>query len=244
MNETNEMNEIKSSEADSIFTRTKMLLGDSALSRLRDSKLAIVGLGGVGSYAAEAAMRSGVGELVLIDGDIVDITNINRQLYATLSTLHQKKSELAKARAMDINPSCRVSAHCERLSAENVESLIPADCDFILDAIDDIPAKLALIKYAASRNIPIICSMGMGNKLDITKLRLDKIENTSVCPLAREVRRRLRADDICGIMCVYSTEVPKIKAPTPSSMIFVPAAAGLMMAEYAISRMIGVDGAK
>lgn len=221
-------------QENSFYTKTELLLGSEALEKLKNASVAVVGLGGVGSYAAEAVARCGVGNLTLIDKDIVDITNTNRQLYALNSTIGMEKAEVAKKRCLDINPELKITAITANISREIIEEVFTGNYDFIIDAIDDVNAKVEIIKFAYERNIPIITSMGMGNKTDISKITLSLVEKTTVCPLARVMRKRLKDEGIKKVMCVYSTEEPKVRLPKPSSVVFVPAAAGLMMAQYVI----------
>lgn len=224
-------------QENSFYTKTQLLLGSEALNRLKNSSVAIFGLGGVGSYAAEAVCRSGVGKLTLIDKDTVDITNTNRQLYALRSTISKEKSIVAKERCEDINPDCKITAITAAATPENIPELLMGKYDFVIDAIDDVNAKVAIIKYCYENNIPVITSMGMGNKVDISKIALSTVEKTSVCPLARVIRKRLKDEGIKKIMCVYSTEEPIIRPEKPSSVVFVPAAAGLMMAGHVVTKI-------
>ncbi len=225
-------------QENSFYTKTELLLGEDGINKLKNSSVAVIGLGGVGSYAAEAVARCGVGNITLIDKDTVDITNTNRQLYALSSTVGMEKSDVAKKRCLDINPDCSVTAITENISREIIPEVLVGNYDYIIDAIDDVNAKVELIKYAYERNIPIITSMGMGNKTDITKISLSPIEKTSVCPLARVMRKRLKDEGIKKVMCVYSTEEPKVRLPKPSSIVFVPAAAGLLMAQHVVMSIV------
>lgn len=225
-------------QENSFYTKTELLLGEEGVRKLKNASVAVIGLGGVGSYAAEAVARCGVGNLTLIDKDTVDITNTNRQLYALVSTLGQKKADVAKERCLDINPDCEITAITADISREIIPAVLTENYDYIIDAIDDVNAKVELIKYAYGRNIPVITSMGMGNKTDISKIALSTVEKTSVCPLARVMRKRLKDEGIKKVMCVYSTEEPKVRLPKPSSVVFVPAAAGLMMAQHVIMSIV------
>jgi tRNA A37 threonylcarbamoyladenosine dehydratase len=216
------------------YSRTAMLLGEASVKKLQQSHIIIFGLGGVGSYAAEALARVGVGRLTLVDGDKISLSNINRQLYALNSTIGMDKAFVAKKRCADINPLAEINAVKENISRENINDIITDNYDFIIDAIDDVDAKVSLIKYAYEKNIPVITSMGMGNKTDISKISLSYIEKTHTCPLARVMRKKLKDEGIKKVMCVFSSEEPKVNLPKPSSVVFVPAAAGLMMAQYVI----------
>ena len=179
-----------------IFLRTRMILGDEAMGRLRRSHVAVFGLGGVGSYAAETLARSGVGELTLIDRDTISPSNINRQLYALQSTVGQRKAEVAARRCLDIDPSIRVHPLCMTYDAQHREEFFAARYDYIIDAIDLVSCKLDLIQQAQERGIPIISALGTGNKLDPTRLCISDISKTSGCPLARVMRRELKKRDI------------------------------------------------
>ncbi len=225
------------------FDRTIGLIGENALEKLQKSKVAVIGLGGVGSYSAEALARSGVGSLVIADCDVISPSNINRQLPALNSTIEKNKVQVVKERILDINPDLKVDIISERISETTPEDLF-IGCDYIIDAIDDVNAKIYLIKTAKKLNIPIISSMGTGNKLNISDLKIADIFNTSVCPLCKVMRKRLRDENIDSLDVVYSEELPKECTfdeegrRVPSSMIFVPAAAGLLLAETVVKRLI------
>ena len=224
-------------QENNFYTKTELLLGKEAIQKLKNSSVAVFGLGGVGSYAAEAVARSGVGKLTLIDKDTVDITDTNRQLYALSSTVGMKKSVVAKERCLDINPECEVIEKSINATPGNIPEILDGEYDFVIDAIDDVNAKVAIIKYCHENHIPVITSMGMGNKVDISKIALARVEKTTVCPLARVIRKRLKDEGIKNIMCVYSTEEPIIRPEKPSSVVFVPAAAGLYMAGHVIQTL-------
>ena len=174
------------------FLRTEMVLGDRALEKLSRCHVAVFGLGGVGSYAAEILARSGVGELTLVDQDTLSLTNINRQLYALSSTVGEYKAEVAARRCRDINPDIRVHPLCATYDAAHREDFFAGKFDYIADCIDLVTCKLDLIQQAGERGIPIISALGTGNKLDPTLLQVTDISKTSVCPLARVMRRELR----------------------------------------------------
>ncbi len=219
-------------------SRSAMLLGADGVRRLSQASVAVFGLGGVGSYTAEALARAGVGRLVLIDGDTVAESNINRQLVATLSTVGQYKADVMAHRVQDISPVCRVEAHRLFYTAETGRGLIDG-CDFVADAVDMVSAKLALAEECHFKNIPLISAMGCGNKLDPSRFRVADITRTSVCPLCRVMRRELRQRGIPHLTVVYSEEPPLCPlsesgelAPgrTPGSVSFVPSVAGLLMA--------------
>lgn len=219
------------------FSRTELLLGAEGISRLKNSSVAVFGVGGVGSYTAEALARSGIGNITLIDNDTVNVTNINRQIIALQSTVGMLKTEAAKARILDINPNCNVTLH----SCFYTGNEFPLDeFDYIADAIDSVTSKLNLIENAIKLNIPIISSMGTGNKLDPTKLVVTDISKTEMCPLAKIVRTELRKRGINHHTVVYSTEKPVAhkatsdeesgKRKTIGSVSYVPSVAGLIMA--------------
>ncbi len=216
-----------------------MLLGEKAMETLRTSHVAVFGLGGVGSYAVEALVRSGVGELTLIDEDTVAVTNLNRQIEALHSTIGQSKAEAIAARCRDINPAVVLHPIVGRYEAASREDFFTARYDYIVDAIDLVSCKLDLIETAIARNIPIISALGTGNKLDASALRIADISQTQGCPLARVMRKELRARGIEHTKVLFS---PESAAPTeqketpppgrrsvPASLVWVPGCAGLMM---------------
>lgn len=224
-----------------------MLLGEEAMEKLKNSHVAVFGLGGVGSWCAEALARSGVGHLTLVDQDTAGMSNINRQLCAVESTLGQSKAEIMKARALDINPDIDVHAICGKYDAEHREEFF-ADYDFIVDAIDLVSCKLDLIETAMARNIPIISSLGTGNKKDASLLRICDIKKTSGCPLARVVRKELRVRGIEHLDVVFSPEEAmecrQLEAPppgrrsVPGSLIWVPASAGMLLCQHVVTELI------
>ncbi|MEG6616081.1 tRNA threonylcarbamoyladenosine dehydratase [Peptococcaceae bacterium 1198_IL3148] len=230
------------------FSRTEMLIGPEGLEKLKSSKVAVFGVGGVGSYTVEALARAGIGELILVDFDDVDITNINRQLHALESTVGKAKVELMAERIKLINPQARVQAIKRFYTPENGPELITPDLDYVVDAIDNVTGKLDLIKRCIANNIAIVASMGAGNKLDPTAFKVADISQTSVCPLAKVVRRELRNAGInSGVKVVYSTE-PAIKPPQnnganerkqpPGSISFVPATVGLILASVVVKDLL------
>ena len=188
------------------FSRTELLIGAEGLKKLKNSTVAIFGIGGVGSFAAEALARSGVYTLILIDDDHICLTNINRQIHALHSTVGKSKVEVMKTRILDINPKATVITYKEFYDSENAEKLLYNDYDYVVDAIDTIDSKLDLIERCKKYNIPIISSMGMGNKLDPNKLEVSDIYDTSVCSLAKVMRRQLRKRGIKDLKVVYSKE--------------------------------------
>lgn len=217
------------------FSRTERLLGAVALEKLNKSRAAVFGIGGVGGHAAEALVRSGIGALDIIDGDEVALSNINRQIIALHSTVGQPKTEAAAARFLDINPNLKLKCFQFRLSEETVGAFDFSEYDYVVDAIDDVRAKVLLAVKCKETQTPLISSMGAGNKLDPTKFQIADIYETSVCPLARVMRRELKSRGIERLKVVYSTEPPH--APTregervvPASCAFVPSVAGLIIA--------------
>lgn len=223
-----------------MYSRTVSLLGEANAERLKASRIAVFGLGGVGSYAVEALVRAGIGSLLLIDGDTVSPSNINRQLYALNSTVGEDKASVAKARCLDINPGCIIDARKLTVTAENINALPLSGCDYAIDAIDDVKAKLALIVRCKELDIPIISSMGTGNKLDPSKLTITDIYRTSVCPLARVMRHDLRQLGIESLKVLYSQEPPAVSCRPPASISFVPSAAGLMLAGEVVRELCGI----
>lgn len=190
------------------FSRTELLIGKESLSKLSESKVAIFGIGGVGSYAVEGLVRSGLGKFVLIDDDKICLTNINRQIHATTKTVGTPKVEAMRDRILEINPKAEVEIFKSFYNAETADELIKDDYDYIIDAIDTVTSKLDLIVKAKEKNIPIISSMGAGNKLDPTKFEITDIKKTSVCPLARVMRKELKKRNIDKLKVVYSKEEP------------------------------------
>ncbi len=235
------------------FSRNELAIGPEGLERLKNATVAVLGVGGVGSFAVEALARSGIGRLVLVDRDNVDITNINRQIHALLSTIGRPKVELMKERIADINPACEVIALQMFYTEETYEQFFAYDLDFVIDASDTIVYKVHLMKQCLKRGIPIISSMGAANKMDPTRFRIADISKTHTDPIAKVIRAKLRKEGIRrGIPVVFSDEKPvkiredvrqvvgndaspirKAKMP-PSSNAFVPSVAGLIMASYVI----------
>ena len=235
-----------------VFSRTQMLLGEAGLQRLENAHVAVFGVGGVGAAVVEALARSGVGELTLVDSDTVSLSNINRQLIATHDWVGKPKVEAAKARIASINPQCRVHALKLFYTKEAPDAVDLSGCDYIVDAIDTVSAKIALILRAQELGVPIISSMGTGNKLDPTRFEIADISDTSVCPLARVMRREMRVRGVKKLTVLYSkeepivpqqdtqNELPQGKRSVPGSVAFVPPAAGLMIAGYVIRQLAGV----
>ncbi len=224
------------------FERTRILLGDEAMKKLNNSRVAVFGIGGVGGHLAEALVRSGVGEIDLIDDDTVSITNINRQAVATLSTVGMSKVEAAKKRFLDINENCKINIHQAFFTPETSGEFDFSRYDYIADAIDTVSGKIEIAVKAQECGTPVISSMGAGNKLDPTRFEVTDIYKTETCPLARVMRRELKKRDIKKLKVVYSKE-PAItplgtvedstshqKRQTPGSVAFVPSVVGLIMA--------------
>ena len=235
---------------DDRFLREEMMLGTEAMERLRRSHVAVLGLGGVGSWCAEALARSGIGALTVMDEDTVSVTNINRQAIALSSTVGQPKAEVLARRIRDIAPECRVRPIVGRYEAAQRELFFSDDYDYIVDAIDLVACKLDLICTAMERNIPIVSALGTGNKLDASLLRVCDISKTEGCPLARVVRKELRARGIHHHTVVFSPEegvqARQLEAPppgrrsVPGSLVWVPASAGLLLCQHVVRSLTGI----
>lgn len=218
------------SEADR-FQRTRRLIGDEALEMLRTSKILVFGVGGVGGYVCEALARAGVGRVDIVDKDVVDITNINRQIIATTDTIGLPKVEVCRERMLSINPEIQVVAKQCFYLPEKASDFAFGEYDYIVDAIDNVTAKIDIICQAKQAGTPVISSMGTGNKLDPTQFRIADIEKTKVCPLAKVVRKELKKRGVRGVKVLYSEEEPvRTGMRTPASISFVPPAAGLIIA--------------
>lgn len=218
------------------FTRTAMLIGEESLEKLSSCHIAVFGIGGVGGYVAEALARCGVGEFDLIDNDTVNITNINRQIIATHDTLGRYKTEVMRERILSINPDAKVNVHNTFYMPENSAEFDFTKYDYIVDAVDTVTAKIEIIINAKKAETPVISSMGTGNKLDPTRFEIADIYKTTVCPLAKIMRRELKKRGVDKLKVLYSKEEP-IKQqtevgtkPTPASISFVPSVAGLIIA--------------
>ena len=224
-----------------------MLLGKTAIEKLKNARVAVFGLGGVGGYVVESLARAGVGALELVDNDTVSESNINRQIFALRSTIGEAKTEVAKARVLDINPDCKVTVRTEFFLPENADTFDFASYDYVVDAIDTVSGKLAIIERAVKNGKPVISCMGTGNKLDGGAFEVADITKTSVCPLARVMRRELKKRGIEHVKVVYSKEEPKTREnaeigengkPIPASVSFVPPMAGLLLAGEVIKDLI------
>lgn len=243
------------------FSRTELLLGAEAISKLAVSHVAVFGVGGVGSFTVEGLARSGIGKLTLVDDDCICLTNLNRQLPATTSTIGRSKVEVMRERVLDINPRAEVTIHQTFYLPDNADQLFSTDYDYIVDAIDTVTAKIDLIVRAKQNNVPIISCMGAGNKLDPTAFVVTDIADTSGCPLARVVRRELRkrgvtsvkvvysreesltpsTEGACGTECVCpsgSTRTCATRRQIPGSVSFVPSVAGLIMAGEVVKDLV------
>lgn len=225
-----------------IFSREELLIGKENVEKLKKSKVAVFGIGGVGSYVVEALARAGIGNFVLVDNDNIDITNINRQIIATTKTIGKAKVEVAKERILEINPDAKVNTYKEFYMPDNKIELT-SNISYIVDAIDTVTAKIALIQEADTLNIPIISSMGTGNKLEPTKFEVEDIYKTSVCPLAKVMRKELKNRGIKKLKVVYSKEEPirleiNSNNKVPGSISFVPSIAGLIIASEVIKDII------
>lgn len=221
------------------FSRTELLIGKDGVEKLKKSKVAIFGLGGVGSYVVEGLARAGVGNFILVDNDIISETNINRQIIATYKTIGKPKIQIEKERILEINPNAKVKIFKEFFMPESPD-FIDEDVSYIVDAIDTITAKIELVVRAKKMNKPIISCMGTGNKLNPTKFEITDIYKTSVCPLAKVMRKELKNREIDNLKVLYSREKP-IKLnnkQVPGSISFVPSVAGLIIAGEVIKDMI------
>lgn len=243
------------------FSRTEMLIGTEGLNKLKKSKIAVFGIGGVGTFIVEGLARSGVGSFVLVDDDDICLTNINRQIHANRESVGKAKIEVMKERVLKINPKAEVITYKELYNKESAERLLSDDYDYVVDAIDMVSSKLDLIERCTKRNIPIISSMGTGNKLNPTMLEVADVYETSVCPLARVMRKELRNRNIKELKVVYSKEKPikpqqiggncksdcicpnkertcVERRQIPGSVSFVPSVAGLIISSEIVKDII------
>lgn len=235
---------------DGKFSRTEMLIGNEGMEKLNDAKVAVFGLGGVGSFVCEGLARGGVGNFILIDYDKIDESNINRQLIATTKTVGKYKADLMKERILEINPDANVEVHKEFYMADSKTDIITEDLSYAVDCVDTIMAKIAIICNCNALDVPIISSMGTGNKLDPTMFEVADIYETSVCPLARIMKKDLRKRNIEKLKVVYSKEIPintndcainqnNDKHKVKGSISFVPSVAGLIIAGEVIKDIAG-----
>ncbi len=246
---------------DERFSRTARLFGEEGLEKLSRCRVAVFGLGGVGGYAVEALARSGIGALDLIDHDTVDVTNLNRQILALEETVGREKTEVAKERVLSINPNCRVTPHPVFYLPETADQFDFTAYDYVVDAIDTVAGKIAIIENALKAGTPVISSMGTGNKQDPSRLEIADLSKTTICPLARVMRRELKKRGILHVPVVYSKEEPMTpgkpqetavfgvteadltgrRKDTPGSTPFVPGAAGLLLASRVVSDLLNPD---
>lgn len=235
--------------AEPLFSRTQMLFGDAGMERLKHAHAAVFGLGGVGGQAAETLVRSGIGTLTLCDSDTVSVTNRNRQLFATSETTGMRKTDAAAARLLSVNPGLKLHLRPCFFDAETADTFDFSSFDYVLDCIDSVSSKLLLIERCRAAGTPILVCLGTGNKTDPTRLRVDDIERTSVCPLARVMRTECRKRGISRLRVVWSDEVPLTPLPTdeepapgrravPASTAFVPPAAGILMARTCVMELL------
>ena len=220
------------------FSRTAQLLGNENVEKLFDKHVIVFGVGGVGGYVVEALVRSGVGNISIVDNDVVNESNINRQIIAFHSTIGMQKVEVLKNRILDINPDCQVFVHNQFFLPENSNDFDFSIYDYVVDAVDTVTAKIEIIKKAKEANVPVISSMGTGNKLNPVGFKVSDISKTKVCPLARVMRNELKKRGISKVKCVYSEENPVIQTKTQASVAFVPPVAGLLIASEVIEDLI------
>lgn len=226
-----------------VFERTARIIGEAGVKKLSEKTVAVFGLGGVGSYAAEALARAGVGHLILIDKDTVDVSNINRQLVADVTTVGRPKAEIMAERVHRVNESCVADAREVYFKAGDKEFLQHLHADYIIDAIDDVPAKISLATLCEELKIPLISSMGTGNRLHPEKLCISDIYKTSTCHLARKMRKALKENGVRHLTVVYSKEGARPiegEGSTPGSISFVPPVSGMMMAGYVVRALLEV----
>ena len=227
--------------------RTQLLIGRKNIEKLNNAKVAVYGIGGVGSFVVEGLVRAGIGNIILIDNDVISVTNINRQIHANMNTIGKRKIDVMKERILAINPKIKIEIYMAQEIENGEESLINKDITYVVDAVDTVTTKLKLIEKAKEVNVNIISCMGTGNKLDCTKFEITDISKTSVCPLAKVMRKELRKRNIKNVKVLYSKEEPikiehnekkeKTKV-TPGSISFVPSVAGLMIAGEVIKDII------
>lgn len=232
------------------FERTEILIGAEGVARLAACHVFLAGLGGVGSWCAEALARAGVGRLTLVDMDTVAVSNVNRQLPALLSTVGRSKAEVMAERIRDINPDCRLTVLTDFLTPDNIPELLPTDADYVIDCIDSLNCKVALIVAARQRGLPVAASMGAGNKLDVTRVRVSDISKSEVDPLARLVRKRLRRQGVDkDVLCVWSDESGRPPLPPEAvsqgraravngTIAYLPPLFGLMLAGAVTQRLL------
>lgn len=232
---------------DKFTKRTSLVIGDEGINILNKSNVLVVGVGGVGSFAVESLVRAGIGNIAIVDYSVVEITDLNRQLPGLNSTLGKDKVNIVKERLLDINPQLNIRAIKLTFNKDTSESILNEKYDFVVDAIDMVSSKIHLIEECKKRNINIISSMGMGNKLDPTKIEINNISNTHTCPLAKVMRKELRNRGIEDLDVVFSTEIPReVKEKIsnghrilPGSMSFLSPCAGIIIASFVIRKLLG-----
>ena len=223
---------------DEQLSRSRLLIGEDGIDKLHKSRVAVFGIGGVGGYVCEALVRSGVSSFDLIDKDVVSVSNINRQIIALHSTVGRPKVEVMKERMLDINPSVNVNTYERFFLPENADDFPFEEYDYVIDAVDTVTAKIELIMRCKELGIPVISSMGAGNKLDASAFEVSDIYKTSVCPLAKVMRRELKKRGIKELKVVYSKENPVTNSRPPGSVAFVPSTAGLIIAGEVVRDLI------
>lgn len=226
---------------DNRFSRTEALLGEKAMERLKKARVAVFGIGGVGGHVVDALVRSGVGAVDIVDSDKVCLSNLNRQIIATESSIGKYKVDVMKERILDINPEAVVNVHKCFYLPETKEEFDFSQYSYVVDAVDTVTAKIQLVMEAEEAGVPIISSMGAGNKLDPTAFQVVDIYKTSVCPLAKVMRRELKKRGIKKLKVVYSREQPVVKNAVPASVAFVPSVAGLIIAGEVIKDLAKAD---
>ena len=220
------------------FSRTAQLIGEENVKKLFFKHVIVFGCGGVGGFVVEALARSGIGKISLVDNDSVNISNINRQIIALHSTVGKQKVDVLKNRILDINPNCQVFTFNTFFLPENSHSFDFSQYDYVVDAVDTVTAKIEIIKKSKEVDVPIISSMGTGNKLNPLAFKVADISKTNVCPLARVLRNELKKRGISKVKCVYSEELPVIQTQPPASIAFVPSVAGLLIASEVIKDLM------
>ncbi len=244
-------------EDTNIFARSELMLGTEKINSLKSKKVVVIGLGGVGGFVVEGLVRTAIQNIIICDNDFVAPSNINRQVIATHSSVNRHKTELIEERIKDINPDCKVTAHYTYINAENIEEIIPKDADFVIDAIDTVTSKIAIAEYCSEYKIPLIMSLGMGNKIDPTQITITKLDKTYNCPLGKVMRTELkkRRIKLNKVTVAFSPEIPltpKVdtvilpnettnankRRQTPSSIAFVPSVAGLCIASHVVRELV------
>lgn len=233
------------------LSRTELVIGKDGLDKLRNSKVVVFGVGGVGGFVIEALTRAGVGTLIIVDNDTVSLTNLNRQIIATYDTIDKYKVDIMEERIHSISKECNVITYKTFVLEDNIADIVPDDCDYVVDAIDTVTAKIALAVYCENKNIPLISSMGTGNKFDPTAFKIADVYDTKVCPLAKVMRYELKKRGVKKLKVVYSEEKPTkptgegLSEPTskrqvPGSISFVPPVAGMIAASAVVRDLVGI----